>query len=200
MKKLFLFWLLSIFSLSLFGCGSKDNGVEVQNTADITVEEEINQTEEVDDIKNDEKLLSIYPELEGFDWSVILWDTLQTNYIESDNTVYFDPYRWMAFKLWAEFNEWLIREIDTDEEWYPHSEIILLVKWEENEENEENRTWINWYTEVYTIKAVSKQILEDFHVTPDFIDSVLWENNNYYFIGLDWDASYISDLTFFDVE
>ena len=153
--------------------------------------------EEPDDIMNDEKLLSLYPWIQENGWNVIIWDTLQTNYVNWSNTIYYDPYRWIAFILWAEFDWWLIREIDTDEWGFPHSEIILLVKWEENEEN---RTWINWFREVYTIRVDSKTNLENFNVNPDFANEI-WENNEYYFIwgGIDTKIHF-SDLIIFDVE
>lgn len=155
-------------------------------------------TEEAYDFMDDENLLSIYPELrDWFDWAFILWDTLQTNYINWTNTIYYDPYRWIAFKLWAEFDWGLIREIDTDENGVPHSEIILLVKWEENEEN---RTWINWFREVYTISVVSKTNLKNFNANPDLANAI-WENNEYYFDGYGIDTNiHFSDLQIFDVE
>lgn len=155
-------------------------------------------TEEVYDFMNDEKLFSIYPELrDWFDWAFILWDVLQTNYINWTNTIYYDPYRGIAFKLWAEFDWGLIREIDTDENGIPHSEIILLVKWEENEEN---RTWINGFREVYTISVVSKTNLENFNGNPDLANAI-WENNEYYFDGYGIDTNiHFSDLQIFDVE
>ena len=147
---------------------------------------------------------NLYPNLKEFYWfvwGIIIWDVLQTNYINWNNTLYYDPYRWIALKLWEDFDWWLIREIDTDEWEYPHSEIIFLVK---GEENQENRTWINWYREIFTITAISKQVLEDFKVTPDFINSVIWENNSYYFVESKVDSSDNSinytDLTIFDVE
>ena len=46
MKKLFLIWFLSAFSLSLMGCGSKNNEIETQNDTDTVVDEETNKTEE----------------------------------------------------------------------------------------------------------------------------------------------------------
>lgn len=153
--------------------------------------------EEIYDFMNDEKLLSLYPWIQENDWNVIIWDTLQTNYVNWKNNIYYDPYRWIAFKLWEEFDWWLIREIDTDETWYPVQEVILLIKWEENEEN---RTWINWFREVHTIKAISKENLKNFWVTPDFWDEIVSENNEYYFIGLNWDNEYFSELNIFDVE
>ncbi len=200
MKKLFLIWLLSIFCLNLLGCKSKNNEIDTQNDTDIIVDEETGQIEEVVDIRNNEKFLSIYPDLEGFDWSIILWDTLQTNYIESDNSVYFDPYRWIALKLWAEFDGWLIREVDTDEWWTPHSEIIFLIKWDENEEN---RTGINGFREIFTITAISKGNLENFGVDIDSFDGeIIWENNQYYFTENKsdlFDNNY-SDLVIFDIQ
>ena len=146
---------------------------------------------------NDEKLFSLYPGIQENDWNIIIWDTLQTNYVNWSNTVYYDPYRWFAFKLWAEFDWWLIREIDTDEWGFPHSEVILLVRWEENEEN---RTWINWFREVYTIRVDSKTNLENFNINPDLANAI-WENNKYYFIwnGIDTNIHF-SDLQIFDVE
>ena len=124
-------------------------------------------------------------------------DVLQTNYINWSSTVYYDPYRWIAFKLWKEFDWWLIREIDTDENGIPHSEIILLVKWDENEEN---RTWINGFREVYTISVVSKTNLENFNANPDLANAI-WENNEYYFDGYGIDTNiHFSDLQIFDVE
>ena len=158
---------------------------------------ELVEDDEVDDIMNDEKLLSLYPWIQENDWNVIIWDTLQTNYVNWTNNIYYDPYRGIAFKLWAEFDWGLIREIDTDETWYPVQEVILLVKWEENEEN---RTWIHWFKEVHTIKAISKENLKNFWVTPDFWDEIVSENNEYYFIGLNWDNEYFSELNIFDVE
>jgi len=161
-------------------------------------ENEPENEEEVYDFMNDELLLSIYPELrDWFDWAFILWDVLQTNYINWSSTIYYDPFRWIAFKLWEEFDWGLIREVDTDEIWYPIQEIILLVKWEENEEN---RTWINGFREINTITAISKENLENFGATPDFEDKIIWENNDYYFIGERTDTEHYSNLTIFDVE
>ena len=159
---------------------------------------EIEETaEEVNDIINDEKLLSLYPWIQENDWNVIIWDTLQTNYINWTNNLYYDPYRWFAFKLWAEFDWWLIREIDTDEWGFPHSEVILLVRWEENEEN---RTWINWFREVYTIRVDSKTNLKNFNINPDLANAI-WENNEYYFVWYGIDTNiHFSDLQIFDVE
>lgn len=158
---------------------------------------ELVEDEEVDDIMNDEKLLSLYPWIQENDWNVIIWDTLQTNYVNWTNTVYYDPYRGIAFKLWAEFDWGLIREIDTDENGIPHSEIILLVKWDENEEN---RTWINGFREVYTISVVSKTNLKNFNANPDLANAI-WENNEYYFDGYGIDTNiHFSDLQIFDVE
>lgn len=197
MKKLFVIWFLSIFSLSLFGCGSMNNEIDTQSDV-ISTGENISQ-ENVDDILNDEKLLSFYPELwEWFDWTVILWDMLQTNYINSTDSIYYDPYRWIALKLWAEFDGWMIREIDTDEGWIPHSEIIFLIKWDENEEN---RTGINWYREIFSITAVSKENLENFWASLDDIDFgvFIWENNQYYFVETNIEWNY-SDLKIFNVE
>ena len=200
MKKLFVIWFLSIFFLSLFGCGSMNNEIDTQSDV-ISTGENISQ-DNIDDILNDEKLLSLYPELwEWFDWTVILWDMLQTNYINSTDSIYYDPYRWIALKLWAEFDGWMIREIDTDEGWIPHSEIIFLIKWDENEEN---RTGINWYREIFSITAVSKENLENFWASLDDIrgSAFIWENNQYYFIDIKSDLfnnSY-SDLIVFDVE
>lgn len=162
------------------------------------MENEPENEEETYDFMNDENLLSIYPELKDwFDWAFILWDVLQTNYINWTNTIYYDPYRWIAFKLWAEFDWGLIREIDTDENGIPHSEIILLVKWDENEEN---RTWINGFREVYTISVVSKTNLKNFNANPDLANAI-WENNEYYFDGYGIDTNiHFSDLQIFDVE
>ena len=177
-----------------------NNEIDTQSDV-ISTGENISQ-ENVDDILNDEKLLSFYPELwEWFDWTVILWDMLQTNYINSTDSIYYDPYRWIALKLWAEFDGWMIREIDTDEGWIPHSEIIFLIKWDENEEN---RTGINWYREIFSITAVSKENLENFWASLDDIrgSAFIWENNQYYFIDIKSDLfnnSY-SDLIVFDVE
>ena len=143
-----------------------------------------------------------YPNLKEFYWfvgNIILWDRIQTTYITGKNTLYFDDYRWIALRLWEEFDLWLIREIDTDETGYPHSEIIFLVK---GNENEENRTGINWYREIFTITAISKQILEDFKITPEFRDSIIWENNHYIFTisKLDTSNNYYSDLQIFNIE
>ena len=148
------------------------------------------------DIMNDENLLKLYPDLAEQNWNIIIWDTLQTNYVEWEDTLYYDPYRWIALKIGEEFNWWLIREIDTDEDGYPKQEIIFLIKWDENEEN---RTWINWYREIFAITAISKENIENFKVTPDFEDKIIWENNEYYFIS-ESDNSHYSNLSIFDVE
>lgn len=163
-----------------------------------TPDESDENEEETYDFMNDENLLSLYPELKDwFDWAFILWDVLQTNSISWTNTIYYDPYRGIAFKLWSEFDWGLIREIDTDENGIPHSEIILLVKWDENEEN---RTGINGFREVYTISVVSKTDLENFNANPDLANAI-WENDEYYFdwYGIDT-AIHFSDLKIFDVE
>ncbi len=148
------------------------------------------------DIMNDENLLKLYPDLTEQNWNIIIWDTLQTNYVEWENTLYYDPYRWIALKIGEEFNWWLIREIDTDEDGYPKQEVIFLIKWDENEEN---RTWINWYREIFAITAISKENIENFKVTPDFEDKIIWENNEYYFIS-ESNNSHYSNLSIFDVE
>ena len=143
---------------------------------------------------------SAYPNLEefyGFIGNVVLWDRIQTTYLAWKNILYFDNYRWIALRLWEVFDWWLIREIDTDENGYPHSEIIFLIK---GDENEENRTWINWYREMFTITAISKQNLENFKVTPDFMESVIWENNQYYFTLSVAGSSEYKDLFVFDVK
>lgn len=141
-----------------------------------------------------------YPNIKEFYWfiwNIVLWDMIQTTYLTWKNIMYYDPYRGIAFKLWAEFDWGLIREIDTDENGIPHSEIILLVKWDENEEN---RTWINGFREVYTISVVSKTNLENFNVNPDLANAI-WENNEYYFDGYGIDTNiHFSDLQIFDVE
>ena len=141
-----------------------------------------------------------YPNIKEFYWfiwNIVLWDMIQTTYLTWKNIMYYDPYRWIAFKLWAEFDWGLIREIDTDENGIPHSEIILLVKWEENEGN---RTWINGFREVYTISVVSKTNLKNFNANPDLANAI-WENNEYYFDGYGIDTNiHFSDLQIFDVE
>ena len=339
MKKLFLIWFLSAFSLSLMGCGSKNNEIETQNDRDTVVDEENNKTEEfvsyydnwairevwtyIDGMKEwtwitydegwnvievneyqnwelvqaeeesnilsvkEENILSTdelkalcekilietpntavtwademlfintygfkgitksdwplnnspvycnvthdwvvldaafyldewqtieelhkqldytpygnYPTLKKYYWfvgNIILWNIYQTTYITWKNTMYFDNSRWIALKLWAEFDGWLIREIDTDEGWIPHSEIIFLIKWDENEEN---RTGINWYREMFTIAAISKENLVNFwaslHDLP-FKYATIWENNQYYFVETNVQWTY-SDLIIFDVE
>ena len=145
-----------------------------------------------------------YPNLKEYYWfvgNIVLGNRLQTTYITWKNTMYFDNSRWIAFKLWEEFDGWLIREIDSDEGWIPHSEIILLVKWDENEEN---RTGINWYREIFSITVVSKENLKNFWASLDDLpgSAFIWENNQYYFIDIKSDLfnnSY-SDLVIFDVE
>ena len=141
-----------------------------------------------------------YPNIKEFYWfiwNIVLWDMIQTTYLTWKNIMYYDPYRGIAFKLWAEFDWGLIREIDTDENGIPHSEIILLVKWDENEEN---RTWINGFREVYTISVVSKTNLKNFNANPDLANAI-WENNEYYFDGYGIDTNiHFSDLQIFDVE
>jgi len=172
---------------------------------------ELVEDEEVDDIMNGEKLLSLYPWIQESDWNIILWDTLQTNYVNWTNNLYYDPYRGIAFTVWAEFDWGLIREIDTDENGYPHSEIIFLIK---GEENEENRTWINWFREIFTITAISKTNLKNFGIesdfsdiviweslkeVPEFPDAVVWQNNHYIFTNSNPEYP-ISDFQIFDVE
>ena len=145
---------------------------------------------------------SSYPNLKEyywFVWTIVLWNRLQTTYITWKNIMYFDNTRWIALKLW-DIPDWgLIREIDTDEGWIPRSEIIFLIK---GEENEENRTWINWYREMFTIVAISKEILENFwaslHDLP-FKYVTIWENNQYYFVETNIEWNY-SDLQIFDIE
>ena len=155
-----------------------------------------------------------YPNIKEFYWfigNIVLGDMIQTTYLKWKNTMYYDPYRWFAFKLWAEFDWWLIREIDTDENGIPHSEIIFLVK---GKENEENRTWIDWYREVFTITTISKENLKNFGIesdfsdiiiwenlkeVPEFPDAVIWQNNQYIFT--DSNPEYLlSDFQIFDVE
>ena len=145
---------------------------------------------------------SSYPNLKEyywFIWTIVLWNRLQTTYITWKNIMYFDNTRWIALKLW-DIPDWgLIREIDTDEGWIPRSEIIFLIK---GEENEENRTWINWYREMFTIVAISKENLENFwaslHDLP-FKYVTIWENNQYYFVETNIEWNY-SDLQIFDIE
>ena len=143
-----------------------------------------------------------YPNLKEYYWfvgTIILWNIYQTTYITWKNTMYFDNSRWIALKLWEEFDWGLIREIDTDEGWLPHSEIIFLIKWYENEEN---RTGITWYREMFTIVAISKENLENFWASlPDlpFKYAPIWENNQYYFVETNVEWTY-SDLVIFDVE
>ena len=143
-----------------------------------------------------------YPNLKEYYWfvgNIILWNIYQTTHITWKNTMYFDNSRWIALKLWEEFDWGLIREIDTDEGWLPHSEIIFLIKWYENEEN---RTGITWYREMFTIVAISKENLENFwaslHDLP-FKYAPIWENNQYYFVETNVEWTY-SDLVIFDVE
>jgi len=201
MKKLWLFLSLLTCSILFTGCFNNQEPEIIDDCiipGDCANEEPTEEpAEDVNDIMNDEKLLSLYPGIQENDWNIILWDTLQTNYVNWTNTVYYDPYRWFAFKLWAEFDWWLIREIDTDENGIPHSEIILLIKWDENEEN---RTWINGFREVYTISVISKTNLENFNANPDLANAI-WENNEYYFDGYGIDTNiHFSDLQIFDVE
>ena len=144
-----------------------------------------------------------YPNLKEyywFVWDIILWDRVQTTYLTSKNILYYDNYRWISLKLWAKFDGWLIREIDTDEGWLPHSEIIFLVKWDENEEN---RTGITWFREIFTITVISKENLKNFGASIDSFDGrIIWENNQYFFIEnkSDWFDNSYSDLIVFDVE
>lgn len=145
---------------------------------------------------------SSYPNLKEyywFIWTIVLWNRLQTTYITWKNIMYFDNTRWIALKLW-DIPDWgLIREIDTDEGWIPRSEIIFLIK---GDENEENRTGINWYREMFTIVAISKENLENFwaslHDLP-FKYDIIWENNQYYFVVTNVEWNY-SDLQIFDIE
>ena len=173
-----------------------DEGWNVINLEEYHEWELIEDGEESYNYLTDENLFTIYPEIrDNFSWSVILWDVLQSNYLSWSPIIYYDPYQGIALKLWEEFDWWLIREIDSDEDWYPHHEIIFLVK---GEENEENRTWINWFKEIFAITAISKQILEDFKATPEFNDKIIGENNAYYFIS-DSDNSHYSNLIVFDI-
>ena len=136
---------------------------------------------------------------ELIDEEIVLWNIYQTTYITWKNILYFDNSRWIALKLWEEFDWWLIREIDTDEGWIPHSEIIFLIK---GEENEENRTWINWYREMFTITAVSKENLENFWASLDDFDfgAFIWENNEYYFVESHLNTKNYTNLQIFDIK
>lgn len=162
----------------------------------------IDQFHEEMDFNNVWWIGNVYPNIKEYYWfigNIILWNIYQTTYITWKNTMYFDNSRWIALKLWEEFDWGLIREIDTDEGWLPHSEIIFLIKWDENEEN---RTGINWYREMFTIAAISKENLENFwaslHDLP-FKYAPIWENNQYYFVETNVEWTY-SDLIIFDVE
>ena len=220
MKKFWLLTTLLIGSILLAWCNKAENPeISVEScegdyscSIDASNEwEPVENTEEVTDLMNDEKLLGLYPWLQELGWNVIIWDILQTNYVNWTNNLYYDPYRWIAFKVWKEFDWWLIREIDTDENGYPHSEVIFLVKWEENEEN---RTWIDWYREIFTITAISKENLRNLGITSDFSDITIWENlkdmpefpgaviwQNNQFIFTSSNPEYLlSDFQIFDVE
>ena len=220
MKKFWLLTTLLIGSILLAWCNKAENPeISVEScegdyscSIDASNEwEPVENTEEVTDLMNDEKLLGLYPWLQELGWNVIIWDILQTNYVNWTNNLYYDPYRWIAFKVWKEFDWWLIREIDTDENGYPHSEVIFLVKWEENEEN---RTWIDWYREIFTITAISKENLRNLGITSDFSDIAIWENlknmpefpdaviwQNNQFIFTNSNPEYLlSDFQIFDVE
>ena len=161
----------------------------------------IDQLHEEMDFNNVWWIGNVYPNLKEFYWfvwDIVLWNRLQTTYITWKNILYFDNSRWIALKLWDIPDWWLIREIDTDEGWIPHSEIIFLIK---SEEDEENRTWINWYREMFTIVIISKENLENFWASLDDIDFgvFIWENNQYYFVETNIEWNY-SDLQIFDVE
>ena len=220
MKKFWLLTTLLIGSILLAWCNKAENPeISVEScegdyscSIDASNEwEPVENTEEVTDLMNDEKLLGLYPWLQELGWNVIIWDILQTNYVNWTNNLYYDPYRWIAFKVWKEIDWWLIREIDTDENGYPHSEVIFLVKWEENEEN---RTWIDWYREIFTITAISKENLRNLGITSDFSDIAIWENlknmpefpdaviwQNNQFIFTNSNPEYLlSDFQIFDVE
>ena len=162
----------------------------------------IDQLHEEMDFNNPWWFGNVYPNLKEyywFIWTIVLWNKLQTTYITWKNIMYFDNTRWIALKLWDIPDWWLIREIDTDEGWIPYSQIIFLIK---GEENEENRTGINWYREMFTIATISKENLENFwaslHDLP-FKYDIIWENNQYYFVETNIEWNY-SDLQIFDIE
>jgi len=70
MKKLFLIWFLSAFSLSLIGCGSKNNEIETQNNIDT-----VSQTEEFISYYDNWTVREVWTYIDGMkEWTWITYD------------------------------------------------------------------------------------------------------------------------------
>ena len=128
-------------------------------------------------------------------YNVIYWWEWNHNII-GEKSVYYDDKIWISFKLWKEFDWWVIhdeyRKLDSFE--WPRHLIFFYKKcpkcWDEE-------LWREWYDLVFTVQVFDNDNVSGGDFPYDGEMTLMWNNNKYYFMGTEGTKNI--DLNIFNV-
>ena len=102
------------------------------------------------------------------------WDHDITNHY----TIYTNDEYWIKLGLTIEWDWWKIHEEDRHDIFDSH----IITFFVEDSTATADVTWIDWYREIFTIRAVTKQVYDDQKDMWNQENITIWHNNKYYFL------------------